>query len=51
LTSIEGMEINHLHVKLYPYYENRSVEDTFRKNEGSLPTKEELRELADKIRS
>lgn len=51
LTSIEGLEISHLHVKLYPYYANRSVEDTFTKHDGSLPTKEELKALADKIRS
>jgi len=40
LTRIEGLEIDHLHIKLYPFYTNPRI-----------PSKEELSILAEQIRS
>ncbi|KKS07427.1 hypothetical protein A3K01_00155 [candidate division WWE3 bacterium RIFOXYD1_FULL_43_17] len=40
LTRIEGLEVNHLHIKLYPFYTNPGI-----------PSVEEIKEIADKIRS
>ncbi len=50
LTAIEGLEVAHMHVKLYPYYGNRSAADTLTEH-SKKPTKETLKNLADKIRS
>ena len=49
LTAVEGLEIDHLHVKLYPYYGNRSAADTLTEHIGQKPTKEYLKNLAERI--
>ena len=51
LTAIEGLEIDHLHIKLYPYYGNRTAAETLTEHNGQQPTKEYLKSLADRIRS
>ena len=51
LTVIEGLEIEHLHVKLYPFYGDRSPGDTISQHLNPAPTKEKLKSVADKIRA
>src|SRR3972149_305011 len=40
LTRIEGLEVSHLHIKLYPFYTNPNI-----------PSVEDIKKIADKIRS
>lgn len=51
LTRIEGLEIAHLHVKLFPFYGDRSPKDTTFDHIKPAPSKEDLKAVADKIRS
>ncbi|GIW69950.1 MAG: histidine triad protein [Patescibacteria group bacterium] len=43
LTLIEGLDVQHLHIKLYPFYGDKSPRDTLTKHLDHAPTKEELK--------
>ncbi len=51
LTLAEGLDVQHFHLKLFPYYTERSTFETLKQPLDPVPTMEELKELADEINS
>jgi histidine triad (HIT) family protein len=46
---LEGLGVNHIHVKLYPLYESNEVEGHISTKMGSKKSTEELNKIRDKI--
>jgi histidine triad (HIT) family protein len=51
LTMIEGLEIEHLHIKLYPFYGDMAPSEAMISHGHPKPSQEELRNIAQEIRN